>query len=149
MMYGLGSTPGQRAPETGDAGADQHGAEPQRHARVEAALEQIEGERTGRDEEHEDPDRPVIEPVIELVALADLAVGGVFDGDGDCQMISGSGDRRAKYTGVSRRRQALTVPVGGQLSQGDSGGNRHVQRIDVRGDRNADPDVGHHLGFRA
>ena len=44
-----------------------------------AALEQIEGERTRRDEEHEDPDRPVIEAVVELVVFADLALRGIFD----------------------------------------------------------------------
>ena len=80
-MYGFGSTPGSAPRKPGDAGADQHGAEPQRHARVEPALEQIEGQRPGRDEEDEDPDRPVVEPVIELVALADLALRGVFDRD--------------------------------------------------------------------
>ena len=62
--------------------ADEHGAKPERHARVEAALEQIERQRARRDEEDEDPDRPVIEPVIELVALADLALGSVLDGYG-------------------------------------------------------------------
>ena len=64
----------QPAAKPGDAGADQHGAEPQRHARVEAACEQIEGQRPGRDEEHQDPDRPVREPVTDLVALADRAI---------------------------------------------------------------------------
>ena len=41
--------------------------QPRRHPRIEAALEQVEGERPGRDEEDENPDRPVIEPVIQLV----------------------------------------------------------------------------------
>ena len=75
----LGLHAGQAAAQAGDAGAEHHDAEPQRHPPVEAALEQIERQRTWRDEEHEDPDRPVIEPVIELVALADLPLGGVLD----------------------------------------------------------------------
>src|SRR5262249_62396244 len=65
---------GQPAAQSRDRRADEHSAEPQRYPRAEAALEQIEGERTGRDEENEDPDRPVIEPVIQLVAIADLAL---------------------------------------------------------------------------
>src|SRR5262249_29287919 len=58
---------------------DEHGAQPDRHARVEPVLEEIEGKRPRRDEEHEDPDRPVVEAVIELVAFADLALGRVLD----------------------------------------------------------------------
>ena len=36
---------GQRAAQPGDSGADQHRTEPQRHPRIEAALEQIERQR--------------------------------------------------------------------------------------------------------
>ena len=70
---GRGSTPGSRPRQAGDSGADQHGAEPQRHPAIETAFEQIEGQRPGRDEEHPDPDRPVREAVADLVALADAA----------------------------------------------------------------------------
>ena len=112
MMYGLGSTPGRAPAQPGDAGADEHGAEPQRHPRVEAALEQIEGQRARRDEEHEDPDRPVIESVIELVALADLALGRVLDGYGGhvCLFL---GPLRAEYTPAARIRvsRSSAMPV--------------------------------------
>ena len=54
----------QLAKETGDACPDQNDAEPRQQARVESALEQIECERAGRDEEDENPDRPVIDAVI-------------------------------------------------------------------------------------
>ena len=42
-------------------------------------LEQIEGEGAERNEEDEDPDRPVIEPIVELVAISDLPSRCVFD----------------------------------------------------------------------
>ena len=58
----------QAAAQSGDGRADSDHGEPQPHPPVESVLEQIEGQRTWRDEEHEDPDRPVIESVIELVA---------------------------------------------------------------------------------
>src|SRR5207244_5759519 len=64
----------QPPPQAGDSRPDEHRAEPEDQAPVEAALEQIEGERPGRDEKHEDPDRPVIEPVVELVAFANPAL---------------------------------------------------------------------------
>ena len=72
MMYGLASTPGRRPRKPAMPVPTSTDAEPQRHARVEAALEQIERQRPGRDEEDENPDRPVIESVIELVAFADF-----------------------------------------------------------------------------
>ena len=40
---------------------------------------EIEGQRAGRDEEDEDPDRPVIEPVVELVARPELPLGIELD----------------------------------------------------------------------
>jgi Family of unknown function (DUF5924)/Protein of unknown function (DUF2914) len=63
---------GQAAAQARDAGGGHHGAEPQRHPVIEAVLEQIERQGTGRDEEDKDPDGPVIEPVVQLVALPDL-----------------------------------------------------------------------------
>src|SRR5438552_9249157 len=72
---------GQPSAQTRDARADEHDAEPQGHPRVEAALEQIERQRARRDEEDENPDRPVVEPVVKLVAFANLAVRCVLDGD--------------------------------------------------------------------
>src|ERR1700674_4506790 len=65
--------------QAGKSRSDHDGAKPQRHTRVESSLEQIEGERPRRDEEHEDPDRPVIESIVQLVALADSALGCIFD----------------------------------------------------------------------
>ena len=65
-----------------DARPDHHRPEPQRHARIEAALEQIERERAGGDEEHPDPDRPVREAVGDLVALADRTILGELDARG-------------------------------------------------------------------
>ena len=53
----------------------------QGHADIEPTLEQIERQRTWCDEEDEDPDRPVIEPVVQLVVFANLAFGRVFDRD--------------------------------------------------------------------
>ena len=50
--------------------------------RIEPAREEVEGHRPRRDEEDEDPDRPVVDPVIELVAVADLPVGVALDEDG-------------------------------------------------------------------
>ena len=57
-----------------DAGAGEHDAQPRRHAPVEAVREQIERERPGRDEEGPDPDRPVVQAIADLVALADLPI---------------------------------------------------------------------------
>ena len=51
------------------------------HPRVEAALEQVERQRARRDEEDEDPDRPVVDAVVGLVAGADATVVGELDGD--------------------------------------------------------------------
>src|ERR1700674_4389119 len=69
----------QAAAQAGECRSDQDGAKPQRHTGVESSLEQIEGERPRRDEEHEDPDRPVIESIVKLVTFADSALGCVFD----------------------------------------------------------------------
>ncbi len=77
MMYGRARTPGRRPRRPAIAAPDQDDPEPQRHAQIEPALEQIEGERARCDEEDEDPDRQVIDAVMEFVALADLALGGV------------------------------------------------------------------------
>ena len=69
----------QPATHAGDASGQQDHRQPCRHARVEPALEQIERQRTRRNEEHEDPDRPVIEPVVQLVAVPDLPLGVELD----------------------------------------------------------------------
>ena len=65
--------------QTGDPGADEDDSQPCHHARVETTLEEIEHQRPWRDEKDEDPDRPVIEPVMELVAVPDLAFGIELD----------------------------------------------------------------------
>ena len=70
---------GQLPKQACDAGANQNNAQPRQQALVETALEQIEGERARRDEEHENPDRPVIEAVMQLVANADLPLGIELD----------------------------------------------------------------------
>ena len=49
-------------------GAGQHDAQPRGHAPVEAVREQVEGEGPGRKEERPDPDRPVVQPIADLVA---------------------------------------------------------------------------------
>ena len=108
MMYGFGSTPGSRPRSPAMAGGDEHRAQPQRHPRVEAALEQIEGERTGRDEEHENPDRPVVESVIELVALADLSMRRVLDGNACHERVGPQGAARGR-----RGSRGLGLDVGG------------------------------------
>ena len=51
------------------------------HAGVEPPLEQVERERPRRDEKDENPDRPVVDAVVGLVAGADAAVVGELDGD--------------------------------------------------------------------
>ena len=48
--------------------------QPEGHPRVETVLEQIERERTGGDEKHPDPDRPVRQPVADLVPFPDAPV---------------------------------------------------------------------------
>jgi hypothetical protein len=70
---------GQTPAQAGDPRAGQDHAEPERHAAVEPSLEQIERQRTGRDEEHPDPDRPVRQTVAEFVARPDGAIGRELD----------------------------------------------------------------------
>jgi hypothetical protein len=41
---------------------------------IESALEQVEHQRSWRDEENEYPDRPMVESIVELVAMANLPV---------------------------------------------------------------------------
>ena len=71
---------GQAAAQPGNAGPQQDEPKPHRHAAVEAVREEVEGERPRRDEEDENPDRPVIETVVELIALPNLSFGSVLDG---------------------------------------------------------------------
>ena len=59
--------------------SDKDDREPHDHASVETPLEEIEHERARRNEEHEDPDWPVIEAVVELVAMADFYGGIALD----------------------------------------------------------------------
>src|SRR5262245_46654654 len=82
-------------------------------------LEQIECQRPRRDEEDENPDRPVVESVIQLVALTNLAFGGVLNWN-----------RRHGPIFLSERGH-LT-----QLRQHDPRGNSKVQRVNRAGDRN-------------
>src|SRR4029453_13965950 len=65
---------GEPAAKAGDARTHQHHTQPQRHPRVEAALEKIERQRPWSDKKHKDPDRPVSQPIADLVPLANLAV---------------------------------------------------------------------------
>src|SRR6185312_6620088 len=46
---------------------------------VNAVSEEIERERAGRKIEHSNPDWPVRKPVVQLVALTDLSLSGVFE----------------------------------------------------------------------
>ena len=71
---GTGLDAGQAAKQAGNAGTDENGQQPQRHPPVEPVREQVECQRPGRDEEHEDPDRPVRQSVIDLVPFPDAAV---------------------------------------------------------------------------
>ena len=64
------------AAQPGDAGHEHHDPQPGGHAPVEAALEQVERQRGGDDEADPDPDRPVRQPIADLVALAYLARAG-------------------------------------------------------------------------
>src|SRR6266513_1256120 len=70
---------GQSAAQPGDPGADEDRPEPERHARVEAAIEEIEGERAWRDEEDPDPDRPVRDAIADLVVFADRTIACELD----------------------------------------------------------------------
>ena len=74
MMYGLRLDARQPAAQAGDARPDEHRRQPERHPRVEAVLEEIERQRSGRDEEHPDPDRPVRQPVADLVPFPDAPI---------------------------------------------------------------------------
>ena len=46
---------------------------------IEAALEQVEGQRTGNQEEYGNPDRPVENTIVKLVAGAELSLRIVFN----------------------------------------------------------------------
>ena len=138
-MYGLGSTPGSRPRSARDAGADEHDAEPQRHPRVEAALEEIEGQRAGRDEEDEDPDRPVIESVIKLVALTDLALGSVLDGYGGHVCL---------FLGLLRGKYTPAAYIACELLERNTGRDSEIERVDVARNRNPDSVVGRRFDGR-
>src|SRR5258706_10299485 len=67
---GFGLDSGELPEPSGDSAYQQHDAEPDGHARIEPAREEIEGERARRDKKNEDPDGPVRDPVVRLVAFA-------------------------------------------------------------------------------
>src|SRR5262249_57154475 len=69
------------AAEARHARPDEDRTKPDRHPQVEAALEEIECQRPWRNEEDEDPDRPVIESVVKLVELPDFSLRRVLDRD--------------------------------------------------------------------
>jgi hypothetical protein len=69
----------QPASQSRQARSDEHESQPERHTAIETAGEQIKGERPGRDEEHPDPDRPVQEPIVELVPLSNPSIGRSLD----------------------------------------------------------------------
>src|SRR5262249_36438860 len=72
----------QLAGQYRNSGTGHHDRKPHEDADVEALLERRECHRARRYEEPEDPDRPVIEPVRDLVALANGAVRRAFDASG-------------------------------------------------------------------
>lgn len=76
---GGGFDAGELAEEAGEAGANENDAEPCGHAGVEAVGEEVKGQRAGRDEEDEDPDGPVEEAVVELIAGAEFAIARVLE----------------------------------------------------------------------
>ena len=63
---------GQLAEQAGDRGSDDYDSKPSHQSPIEAMLEQVERERAGRNEKHEDPDWPVVESVVELVPSPNL-----------------------------------------------------------------------------
>jgi hypothetical protein len=105
---GAGLDAGQSAAQPGDSRADQDRAKPERHARVEAMLEQVERQRPWSNEEDPDPDRPVGEPVADLDAFEDRTIVRQFDplGVAEGALVRGGQDaapRRARLLLVSRR----------------------------------------------
>src|SRR5262245_57147750 len=62
-----------------DCGSHQYDREPYRQPSIESPLDQIERQRPWCNEEHENPDRPVIEPVIQLVSVTDLPFSIALD----------------------------------------------------------------------
>ena len=76
--------PGEPASNPGYTGRDQNHTEPDRHSPIEPALEEVEGERPRHDEEDKDPDRPVTEPVIQLVPVADFTFTRQLNRDAVC-----------------------------------------------------------------
>ncbi len=71
---GFGSR--KAAAEGGDAGGDEHEAEPDEVAAVETAGEEAEREWAGGEEEDPDPDGPVGSSVEARIAAANLALAG-------------------------------------------------------------------------
>src|SRR4029079_1040476 len=71
--------PGKATAKPGDWRSHQHDRQPHGQLPIESALDQIEGQRTWRDEEYKDPDRPVIEPVIQLVSVTYVPFGVALD----------------------------------------------------------------------
>ena len=104
MMYGRRLAAGQAAAQERDAGRDDDHAEPQDHPQVETTFEEVERQRTRRDEEDENPDRPVQPAIVELVARADLAFGVVFDRNAMGHSRAVYGAARSGFRVTSRRR---------------------------------------------
>ena len=77
----------------------QHHAQPDGHAPVEAAREQIDGEGPGRDEKRPDPDRPVVQSIADLVSRADGALGVELDplGVPELQRPAGGHQRAERF----------------------------------------------------
>ena len=70
---------GKLSRESRDAGTDEHEPQPDCHPRIKAGSEEVGRQRSWCNEEGEDPEWPVIEPVIEFVARAQLALGIELD----------------------------------------------------------------------
>src|SRR5580698_3623272 len=65
---------GQTAPQSGDAGSENHQAQPDQLALIEAPLEQLKSRWTGSEEEDKNPNGPVSQPVRRFVAVAQFPV---------------------------------------------------------------------------
>ena len=104
---------------------------PRRHPGVEPLLEQREGHRAGGDEEDEDPDRPVVQPIADLVALADLAVRRQLDAARVAVgLFVGGGKNRSGQQETSPR--TLTEPQQVRPCRSPPLVERTQQRVDRR-----------------
>ena len=67
------------AAETGETRQHEHREQPEQHRPIGPVGKEIERDGPGSDEEHPDPDRPMGEPVTDLIAGAKDAVVGQLD----------------------------------------------------------------------